>query len=347
MGKGRSPCCDKSQVKKGPWSPAEDLRLITFIQKHGHGNWRALPKEAGLMRCGKSCRLRWINYLRPDVKRGKFTREEEDTVIRLHETWGNKWSRIASCLPGRTDNEIKNIWNTYLKKRVFSESKHQKKESTKFPSTSSSSSSSSSTCTSSPNTMPSMEENSMVIKEVNEPVNSSLSSSNVANFGQDDVVLLPNPEENNNNNAYDDGDENQALISLMEFTETPIDEAILEEVNKPEMIIPAGSDEFGSFPPNPDPREPIIPEENREVEIFTGAEMEFAADYHRRRHQADHNRDWLQYLEHELGLEGNMDNIFDNTGQEQVMNINYFYHEMFKPTEDDFLMEVFHLPNNI
>ncbi|KAI9086951.1 hypothetical protein K1719_031112 [Acacia pycnantha] len=116
MGKGRAPCCDKTKVKRGPWSPEEDLKLITFIHKHGHDNWRALPKLAGLVRCGKSCRLRWINYLRPDVKRGNFSKEEEDTIIRLHHAFGNKWSKIASHLPGRTDNEIKNIWNTHLKK---------------------------------------------------------------------------------------------------------------------------------------------------------------------------------------------------------------------------------------
>ncbi|PIN12147.1 Transcription factor, Myb superfamily [Handroanthus impetiginosus] len=119
MGKGRAPCCDKSKVRAGPWSPAEDLRLINFIQKHGHSNWRALPKQAGLLRCGKSCRLRWINYLRPDVKRGDFTPEEEQTIINLHSSFGNKWSKIASHLPGRTDNEIKNLWNTHLKKRLL------------------------------------------------------------------------------------------------------------------------------------------------------------------------------------------------------------------------------------
>ncbi|KAI3456682.1 hypothetical protein Pfo_013345 [Paulownia fortunei] len=118
MGRGRAPCCDKSKVRTGPWSPAEDLRLINFIQKHGHSNWRALPKQAGLLRCGKSCRLRWVNYLRPDVKRGNFTPEEEQTIIKLHNSIGNKWSKIASYLPGRTDNEIKNVWNTHLKKRL-------------------------------------------------------------------------------------------------------------------------------------------------------------------------------------------------------------------------------------
>ncbi|KAJ4976641.1 hypothetical protein NE237_001747 [Protea cynaroides] len=118
MGRGRAPCCDKAGLKKGPWTPAEDLRLIAFIQKHGHGNWRALPKLAGLLRCGKSCRLRWTNYLRPDIKRGNFTKEEEENIIKLHKMLGNKWSKIASNLPGRTDNEIKNVWNTHLKKRV-------------------------------------------------------------------------------------------------------------------------------------------------------------------------------------------------------------------------------------
>ncbi|KAF7834769.1 transcription factor MYB58-like [Senna tora] len=118
MGKGRAPCCDKSKVKRGPWSQEEDLKLIAFIHKNGHENWRALPKLAGLLRCGKSCRLRWINYLRPDVKRGNFTPEEEETIIKLHEALGNKWSKIASYLPGRTDNEIKNVWNTHLKKRL-------------------------------------------------------------------------------------------------------------------------------------------------------------------------------------------------------------------------------------
>ncbi|KAE9617079.1 hypothetical protein Lal_00034255 [Lupinus albus] len=115
---GRTACCDKNQVKKGPWSSVEDMKLITFIQKFGHDNWRALPKKAGLMRCGKSCRLRWVNYLKPGLKRGNFTSEEVETIIKLQQALGNKWSRIAAHLPGRTDNEIKNIWNTHLKKRL-------------------------------------------------------------------------------------------------------------------------------------------------------------------------------------------------------------------------------------
>ncbi|KAF3335484.1 myb-related protein Zm1-like protein [Carex littledalei] len=127
---GRAPCCSKVGLNKGAWTPQEDLRLITYIQQYGHSNWRALPKLAGLKRCGKSCRLRWINYLRPDIKRGNFTQEEEETIIKLHNKLGNKWSKIASCLPGRTDNEIKNVWNTHLKKQLASNEQNAKTKST-------------------------------------------------------------------------------------------------------------------------------------------------------------------------------------------------------------------------
>ncbi|CAH8325523.1 unnamed protein product [Eruca vesicaria subsp. sativa] len=116
---GRSPCCDESGLKKGPWTPEEDQKLINHIQKNGHGSWRALPKQAGLNRCGKSCRLRWTNYLRPDIKRGNFTAEEDQTIINLHSLLGNKWSSIAGHLPGRTDNEIKNYWNTHIRKKLL------------------------------------------------------------------------------------------------------------------------------------------------------------------------------------------------------------------------------------
>ncbi|XP_058090353.1 transcription factor MYB102-like [Magnolia sinica] len=116
---GRAPCCDKNGLKKGPWTQEEDQKLMDYINKHGHGSWRTLPKNAGLSRCGKSCRLRWTNYLRPDIKRGRFSFEEEEAIIQLHGVLGNKWSAIAARLPGRTDNEIKNFWNTHIRKRLL------------------------------------------------------------------------------------------------------------------------------------------------------------------------------------------------------------------------------------
>jgi myb proto-oncogene protein len=144
---GRQPCCEKVGLKKGPWTAEEDQKLVTFLLSHGHCCWRLVPKlagavhthdhhllnltqmhadgqflpsspRAGLLRCGKSCRLRWTNYLRPDLKRGLLSEEEEALVIDLHAQLGNRWSKIAARLPGRTDNEIKNHWNTHVKKKL-------------------------------------------------------------------------------------------------------------------------------------------------------------------------------------------------------------------------------------
>ncbi|GAV91125.1 LOW QUALITY PROTEIN: Myb_DNA-binding domain-containing protein, partial [Cephalotus follicularis] len=113
---GRAPCCEKVGLKKGRWTTEEDETLTKYIQANGEGSWRSLPKNAGLLRCGKSCRLRWINYLRTDLKRGNITPEEEEGIIKLHASLGNRL--IAFHFPGRTDNEI--YWNSHLSRKIIS-----------------------------------------------------------------------------------------------------------------------------------------------------------------------------------------------------------------------------------
>ncbi|CAH8343381.1 unnamed protein product [Eruca vesicaria subsp. sativa] len=113
---GHHSCCDKQKVKRGLWSPEEDQKLINYINTYGHGCWSS--------RCGKSCRLRWINYLRPDLKRGSFSSQEAALIIELHRLLGNRWAQIAKHLPGRTDNEVKNFWNSSIKKKLMSHHYH-------------------------------------------------------------------------------------------------------------------------------------------------------------------------------------------------------------------------------
>nr|WLQ69588.1 MYB protein [Zingiber officinale] len=108
----------KQFFNKGAWSADEDQILTDYVRAHGGGRWGKVPKTTGLNRCPRSCRLRWLNYLRPDIKRGNISNEEEDLIVRLHNLLGNRWSLIAGRLPGRTDNEIKNYWNTVLKKKL-------------------------------------------------------------------------------------------------------------------------------------------------------------------------------------------------------------------------------------
>ncbi|KAI3463226.1 hypothetical protein Pfo_019889 [Paulownia fortunei] len=107
----------KKELNRGAWAAEEDRKLAEAIDIHGAKHWTTIAAKAGLNRCAKSCRLRWMNYLRPNIKRGNISDQEEDLIIRLHKLLGNRWSLIAARLPGRTDNEIKNYWNYHLSKK--------------------------------------------------------------------------------------------------------------------------------------------------------------------------------------------------------------------------------------
>ncbi|XP_028755916.1 transcription factor MYB57-like [Neltuma alba] len=115
----------KNEWRKGPWTHEEDKLLTEYVNLHGEGNWSSVSRFSGLNRSGKSSRLRWVNYLKPGLKKGPLTPQEEGIIMELHAVLGNKWSTIASYLPGRTDNEIKNYWRTHFKKKDY-KSSHNK-----------------------------------------------------------------------------------------------------------------------------------------------------------------------------------------------------------------------------
>ncbi|XP_047317474.1 trichome differentiation protein GL1-like [Impatiens glandulifera] len=123
---------DESEYKKGLWMEEEDELLKEYVTKNGKGKWNRIARTTDLKRCGKSCRLRWLNYLNPNVKRDTFQEDEDDLIIRLHKLLGNRWSLIAGRIPGRTDNQVKNRWNTFLSKKIGTIKKYKKRVRTSF-----------------------------------------------------------------------------------------------------------------------------------------------------------------------------------------------------------------------
>ncbi|GAB4861958.1 hypothetical protein Ancab_037213 [Ancistrocladus abbreviatus] len=124
----------ETSIRKGPWKAEEDEVLINHVKKYGPRDWSSIRSKGLLQRTGKSCRLRWVNKLRPNLKKYssflspfssisppiwdgcKFSAEEERIVIELQAQFGNKWAKIATHLPGRTDNDVKNFWSSRQKR---------------------------------------------------------------------------------------------------------------------------------------------------------------------------------------------------------------------------------------
>ncbi|XP_020600221.1 myb-related protein MYBAS2-like [Phalaenopsis equestris] len=104
-------------IRKGPWLVEEDAVLMDYVAKYGPHDWSSIRSKGLLFRSGKSCRLRYVNKLKPGLKSGcKFSAEEERVVIDLQARFGNKWARISTHLPGRTDNDVKNFWSIRQKR---------------------------------------------------------------------------------------------------------------------------------------------------------------------------------------------------------------------------------------
>ncbi|XP_021734079.1 transcription factor MYB35-like [Chenopodium quinoa] len=114
------PCCDKLNARKGAWGEAKDGTTFAYVSKQGTTNWNSVPRKTGTKRCGKNCRIRWNNnnYTRSDLHDEGFTQQEEELIIKLHAAVGSRWGLIAHQLPGRTENDIKNHWNTKLRKKL-------------------------------------------------------------------------------------------------------------------------------------------------------------------------------------------------------------------------------------